>query len=274
MSRWRKIVVGAAVVAAAVGGAGVASATVGGTARHDARPASAPVANPAALGDGTTESKLTPISPCRIVDTRVKGGAIGAGKSRPYKVRGTGATFANQGGKADGCGIPAAASAVQVTITAVSATGTGYLRAYPGSTAPKATFLNFKSGFNISNGGLVAICQALCSGDTQVAVYGHSSQVVIDIQGYYISPMYAFINGISGGIVAVRSSRVLSFQREGIGRYTIKFDRELKACSAQATAVSEPLTVRAFVNQDGAEVTLRNPERVLTDGLVYLSVTC
>jgi len=50
------------------------------------------------------------------------------GVTRAFYVDGAGSTFADQGGHADGCGIPSAASAIQATVTAVSATGNGSLK--------------------------------------------------------------------------------------------------------------------------------------------------
>ena len=57
--------------------------------------------------------------PCRVVDTRVVGGALAAGGSRAFQVAGSGANFVAQGGTTDGCGIPAGVTAAEVTVAAM-----------------------------------------------------------------------------------------------------------------------------------------------------------
>ena len=275
MNRWRTIVACGALVVAAVGVDGAARAATDNGGTHAARPASA--VQHAALGDATTESKLTPISPCRIVDTRLKGGPIGAGKTRPYTVRGAGAAFAKQGGKADGCGIPSAATAVQVTITAVGAIGTGYLRAYPGSIAPNATFLNFKSGFNISNGGLVALAppctRGICGDDMRVSIHGRSTHVVIDVQGYYVKPMFAFVT-YDGSLLKDTYSRVVGVKHNSAGEYTVQFDRDVFHCAISATA--EPNLIAHGIPWGGAfaKVHITGPDGTEKQAGFYITVTC
>jgi len=256
---------------AAVGGAGVASAAGqhGGSARAVAGPAAATI-------DASTESKLTPISPCRIVDTRLKGGQIGSGKTRSFKVRGSGSAFANQGGKADGCGIPSAATAVQVTITAVSPVGTGYLRAYPGVVAPTATFLSFSKGVTISNGGLVTICGGgLCSGDMRVSVYAHATQVVIDVQGYYIKPMYAYVNA-DGSIDTGTVSRMIVAKHDKVGEYELKLDRNVRHCvvAVSSGGGASPLAVQTFTTGPFALVYLTNSAGAPANGDFNVQIVC
>jgi hypothetical protein len=127
-----------------------------------------------------------PTTPCRIVDTRVNGGPLGANATRAFAVTGTGAAFAAQGGKAGGCGVPSTAVAVQASITAVSPTAGGYLRAWPaGSPAPTATFLNFAKGASTTNSGSLAIAT---SGTKHLQVRNWSAganHLVIDVQGYF-----------------------------------------------------------------------------------------
>ncbi|MCB0971199.1 MAG: tandem-95 repeat protein, partial [Acidimicrobiales bacterium] len=72
-----------------------------------------------------------PITPCRVVDTRVSGGALGDREIRDYAVSGSGGAFAGQGGQANGCGIPEGALAVEASVTAVSPADSGFFRAWP-----------------------------------------------------------------------------------------------------------------------------------------------
>lgn len=73
-------------------------------------------------------------------------------------------------------------------MTAVDPEGGGFFRAYPADQSmPNATFLNFTRGENITNTGALAMAAA-GSTDLKARNFGGSTQYVIDIQGYYISP--------------------------------------------------------------------------------------
>jgi len=78
---------------------------------------------PKALGDTSDDLVYTPVVPCRIVDTRNAGGAIGASSSRDFKVWVSSGGFTAQGGSATNCNIPANPTAVVLNITAVTPAG-------------------------------------------------------------------------------------------------------------------------------------------------------
>src|SRR5882757_4131640 len=277
MRKWQQVVVGGAVVALLTGGGVALAAGGGGVVRTQAVDPHAKAA-PAAAVDTAQESKYTPISPCRIADTRKKGGAIAAGTTRPFFVSGT-TGFAPQGGKSGGCGIPAAASAVQVTITAVGATGNGFLKAYPyGASTPNATFLNFTRSFNVSGAGSVKLCSGSCSRDMRIANYGRSTNAVIDVQGYYIPPMFAHVWGDG---TLQQHSRVSGVIRTDTGVYQISFDRDVSHCTWNITpsgqfASPNTIPVGGGTGHDVVVQFLSNASGQLqaTDSSFYLSATC
>src|ERR1700710_2626186 len=127
MNRWSKVVV-----------LGVGIALVATTAATAAPTAHLQPANPhaklaaAAAVDTAGELKYTPIPSCRIVDTRLAGGALASGSSRSFYALGN-TGFGAQGGV--GCDIPAAATAVTGSIVALGASANGYFKvfAYGGS---------------------------------------------------------------------------------------------------------------------------------------------
>ncbi len=126
-----------------------------------------------------------PVTPCRVVDTRAKGGRFTGATQRDYLVTGSGAAFAGQGGRSGGCGIPSNATAVEASVSAVAPTGGGFTRAWPaGQRAPSATFLNYTSGQAITNTGAISIADG---GATQLTLrnYGGSTHYVVDVAGYY-----------------------------------------------------------------------------------------
>ncbi len=66
------------------------------------------------------------VVPCRIVDTRNRGGLFSEDESRGYVVYG--ASMSNQGGNADGCPLPAGIGeprAVHINVTALGDVGSG-----------------------------------------------------------------------------------------------------------------------------------------------------
>ena len=236
------------------------------------------------LGGGATEGHLVGVRPCRLVDTRIAKGKLAVGAVRAVAVRGTGPEFAAQGGKAGGCAIPASATLVEVTVTAVDA-GSGFLRAWPGgSTMPNATFLNYDDAFNVSTTGTLSLCglrDEPCTegADLSVRAFGSPTHLVVDVQAYAAPPMSALLNA-DGTIV--RSSRVVSVQKQATGRYAVAFDRDVAACTYSAT-VSTPdaglidgfATVTNFAGVEAAVfVQTFGADGVEADRPFSLDVTC
>jgi outer membrane protein assembly factor BamB len=145
---------------------------------------------PLNLGDSQADLLYTPITPCRIIDTRLAGGPIAGGTTRDFRVTGT--DLSTQGGSATGCGIPAgAATAAVINFVAVNPAGPGDLRITPfGTPMPTASILNYAAvpGLNIANGPTVAICDpavAACASDFTIQADSAATQVVADVQGYF-----------------------------------------------------------------------------------------
>ena len=145
---------------------------------------------PLNLGDSQADLVYTPVTPCRIIDTRLAGGPLAGGTTRSFHVTGT--DLSAQGGSATGCGIPAgAATAAVINFVAVNPAGPGDLRITPfGTPMPTASILNYAAvtGLNIANGPTVAICDpavATCTSDFTIQADGGATQVVADVQGYF-----------------------------------------------------------------------------------------
>lgn len=118
-------------------------------------------------------------TPSRLLDTRTGNGApkqqLGSGKTLTLKVAGRG-TVPTSG-----------VSAVVINVTVTNATATnGYLSVYPaGTSRPSASSINFAKGRTTANSATVK----LGTGGS-VAIYnsfGGSSDVVVDVSGYYTS---------------------------------------------------------------------------------------
>lgn len=189
-----------------------------------------------ALGDmSAADGTFHPLDPCRIVDTSGSGdGALAAGEERPFWGIDFGGGFGDQGGSLVTCGVPLTATALQVNVAAKNPTAKGFLRLYPYDTAmPTSGFLNYVSGVNISNAGVVPICRtaiALGLCDYDFNVYSSKvTDVIVDVMGYYEGPMMVRVN--ADGTIAAASAAVLTVEKGVIfGEFKVTFDRDVSAC--------------------------------------------
>ena len=104
------------------------------------------MADPALAGSATSSSlSFRKIAPCRLADTRLANARLQAGGS--LHVNSAGTNLRDQGGNAEGCGIPAGAEAIVINVTAVDPTQAGYLTVFPyGEERPLASSLNYIAG--------------------------------------------------------------------------------------------------------------------------------
>lgn len=142
------------------------------------------------LGSAASDLVYTPITPCRILDTRVAGGAIAGTFSRDFNaVVGSGGNFSSQGGSATDCGAVAAGqAAVVINVTAVTPTGAGFATVYPfGATRPLASSVNYTAGAIVNNTVVAKLPNPLTTKDFSIYTFA-TSDFVADIVGYYAPP--------------------------------------------------------------------------------------
>lgn len=139
-----------------------------------------------ALAPLGTELVFTPITPCRIVDTRLVGGTIAGGMSRGFEAH-TATDFTGQGGDATNCGIPADVAAVAINLAATNVPRFGNFVVYASDVPrPNASALNYQTGADSSNEVSVKLCRTGCP--TQFTIYNNNTvgvNAVIDVTGYY-----------------------------------------------------------------------------------------
>ena len=141
-----------------------------------------------ALGDATQDLVYTPITPCRIVDTRnTASGAIPAGGTRSFVGAGVG-TYAGQGGANVSCGLSQESpAALALNITAVTPAGPGYATAFAYGTAqPGTANVNYAGGDIVNNAVVIPIAAAAAS-DFTLFSYAQAHYVV-DVTGYFDRP--------------------------------------------------------------------------------------
>ncbi len=151
------------------------------------------------------------VDPCRILDTRIAGGAISANSSRNFLISGTSAQLASQGGTTD-CPAPKAGAeplAISAYVLAVPPDGTsttGVLTAFPAGDPDPAvgagSTVNFAAQQIIGNTTNITLCDPTgsCPADGEFAILsrGTDQQVVVDVQGYY----YAAVGSCPDDMVA------------------------------------------------------------------------
>lgn len=231
----RKRIAAIGLALALAGGGGAAWAQVSDDANGPSE--AAPTVAPLLFADGGAERTFVPVTPCRLVDTREAVGDFVPNETRRFDVKGGGGTFAAQGGKAGGCGIPTSGvGAVEVTVTSVSASSEGFIRVYPHG-LPNATFLNYTNVFNAGNTGTVSLCGfdgSICivNSDIGVTNFTSTTDVVIDVFGYYTNAMAA---NISASGTVIEGSRVTSATQLFPGQYEVAFNRDVSNCAYNAT---------------------------------------
>ena len=173
-------------------------ATFATTGLHAAEPVAPPgrvtpaaaVIEPAQFGDLSRDLVYTPVTPCRIADTRnVAAGAIAANSTRQFVAFGV-SNFTSQGGSATNCGTnPLTATAVMIVATAITPSVAGYATLYPfGTSQPTATSMQFAAGAIVVNTLAVQVPNPLSSFDMTVFTSAQS-HFVIDIVGYFAPPL-------------------------------------------------------------------------------------
>jgi hypothetical protein len=127
---------------------------------------------------GVGALQFVPVTPCRVADTRnptgpLGGPSINGGTSREFPV------------PSSPCGVPAGAAAYSLNITVVPKGSLGYLTIWPSDRSmPVVSTLNALDGRVKAN---AAIVPAGANGGVYVFVT-NTTDVVIDINGYFITP--------------------------------------------------------------------------------------
>jgi hypothetical protein len=146
-----------------------------------------------ALGDVADDLVYTPVTPCRILDTRGGGGGtMLAGQTRNWLAANPGGTFTSQGGASSNCGIPVKPAAVLANVVVFNnAAGPAFFTTWPfNQSQPLASTLNWTSaGQQIANAVILPLCTGGgCTFDFN-AFTSTQTDVVIDVMGYFAAPI-------------------------------------------------------------------------------------
>lgn len=141
-----------------------------------------------ALGDSTSDLVYVPVTPCRLLDTRLAGGPIGASSARGFEVTAV-TDYVAQGGSATNCGVGnvAGVAAAVINFTVVDPAFAGFVTAHAfGSPMPLAATVNYATGEIRGNLSVVPLAAAP-GNDISVFTFA-PTQLVGDIVGYFIAP--------------------------------------------------------------------------------------
>jgi hypothetical protein len=148
------------------------------------------------LGETTNDLVFVPITPCRILDTRVAGGQIAANTVRNFDVTAV-SSYSFQGGEATNCGGAGAAgsfAAAAINFTVVTPGAAGYITAYPFlGTQPLAATVNYTAGSVVGNFAVVRLDQGASANELSVYSFA-STDLVADLVGYFINPVLGDID--------------------------------------------------------------------------------
>jgi hypothetical protein len=139
---------------------------------------------PKALGDSGQDVPYTPVTPCRIVDTRTSA-PLSPGIERTF-VGYSASGFALQGGVPVGdCMVPNGAAALALNVVAYQPSNLGYITLWPTSAPePFAATVSFDSGAtNVSTGAVVPVdVNNVNSFKAKSPVVVH---MIVDVVGYF-----------------------------------------------------------------------------------------
>jgi hypothetical protein len=204
----------------------------------------------------STALQFYPVTPCRLVDTRLANSDLGgpiipAGGTRTFPIRGI-------------CNLPATAQAYAVNVAAVPTGSLGYLTAWPTDvTQPLVASLNAPTGAITANAAIVP-----AGTDGSINLYANdATHVVIDVNGYFapastgglsfyaLAPCRAVDTMLAAGdaSLALRSSNCgLSSKAEAYAlTATAMPDAALGYLTLWPTGVAQPL-VATLNASDGA----------------------
>jgi hypothetical protein len=132
-----------------------------------------------ATAPGFSGTRLFPLTPCRVLDTRkadgpLGGPAIGASAQRTFTLP-------------PACGIPSAAKAVSANVTVVNPGAQGDLVVYPATlaSAPNASTISFRAGRTRANNVSILLATDGTGRITAKNNAAASLDLVVDVNGYY-----------------------------------------------------------------------------------------
>ena len=142
-----------------------------------------------AIGDADQDLVYVPVTPCRVLDTRLAGGRIPAAGTRSFEIASV-TDYTAQGGSATDCNVGnvgTIGSAV-INFTVVNPSIPGFVTAFEfGGTQPLAATVNYVAGDIRGNLAIVPLDSDSAGNDISVYTFAET-HLVGDIVGYFVAP--------------------------------------------------------------------------------------
>lgn len=193
----------------------------------------------AQIGSLSSDLVFTPITPCRIVDTRSAGGVIPAGNSRVFK--GWAANYTAQGGKSDNCGLPQTTdiAALAVNMLVIVPAAEGWIAAWPtGTSMPLVSNLNYKANDVLANSAILKINQTTADFNVYTVA---STHLAVDVTGYYSKPISL------GSLECVNTTPVTNTINQGPANGLYYNNVGANNCAAGYTAIALNCTTNNMI---------------------------
>jgi hypothetical protein len=131
---------------------------------------------------------FVPVSPCILVQTVASSaGAMHANEVRAFLARGA-VDLSGQGGPAGGCGIPAEAQALAVTLRVARPGGIGQLKVWAAD-QPEPVTVQMEyappGAVGLTLPAIVPLCETSCRGDFSAKTLKQGAQLRVDVVGFF-----------------------------------------------------------------------------------------
>jgi hypothetical protein len=147
----------------------------------------------AEIGSLSSDLVFTPVTPCRIVDTRnAPAGPVPAGATRVFKA--WAASYTAQGGSGTDCGLLQSndIAALALNLLVIVPAGEGFIKAWPvGVAQPNASTLNYKANDVLANSAVLKVSQTTSEWNLYTVSTTHFAA---DVVGYYSKPVATALN--------------------------------------------------------------------------------
>lgn len=191
------------------------------------------------ISSNKMELTFRPVLPCRAFDTP---DPVPKGGIRNYQIRG-GGDFRGQGGPHGGCGVPAYATSVFVSLTAQNPNGDGVLKAGNAYLADGGVVVVNYAERTRSNGA--AILSLSADGKIGVSTTA-KTRIAGDVTGYFAPQIHAVL-APTGGIYD-GSPRVVESVRLATGSYRVQLDINPAGCTPIPTVNGNAYFASAYVS--------------------------
>jgi Chaperone of endosialidase len=185
-----------------------------------------------AIGDVADDLVYTPVSPCRLFDSRVAQGGLGVLNPNVRRTYGAASPVPNQGGPG-GCAVPAEAAVALIQIGSLTPAGNGYLQGGPQGVAnfPNALLL-YQPGDQY--GTSVAMPLNLTNARFDLQVQFAATDLYGDLLGYFQRPKNYGGTHVITGLYATDSG---GFSNTATGDYATVAGGDTNTASEQGSAV-------------------------------------